>query len=153
MWFLKVFKKFNDEKLSYAVVGGFAVALHGASRGTIDLDIIINLTLESLTTAERCLIELGFTSKLPITGLELSNFREEYIKKRNLVAWSFYEQAHPAHIVDVVITHDLKKMKTKTIKVHGTNIKILSIDDLIKMKKQSGRPQDLEDVSALERLK
>ena len=153
MWFLKVFEKLNKDKINYAVVGGFAVALHGAARGTIDLDIIVKLTADSLKSTEECLKELGFISKLPITAKDLYSFREEYINNKNLVAWSFYNPKKPAQIVDIIITHDLKKMRTKTLRVQGTTIRFLSIGDLIKMKKQSGRPQDLEDISALERLK
>ena len=58
-----------------------------------------------------------------------------------------------SEIVDVVITHDLSKMKTVGKRIRGTTVRLASIDDLIAMKKQSGRPQDVEDVNALEKLR
>jgi hypothetical protein len=40
MFILKVVKALNAYKVHYAVVGGYAVALHGAVRGTVDLDFL-----------------------------------------------------------------------------------------------------------------
>lgn len=37
----------DSEKIPYAIVGGYAVALHGAVRGTIDIDIAILWTLKN----------------------------------------------------------------------------------------------------------
>ena len=38
----------DKAKIPYAIVGGYAVALHGAIRGTIDVDIAIHWTLKNL---------------------------------------------------------------------------------------------------------
>lgn len=54
--------------------------------------------------------------------------------------------------MDIIINYDLATGRTKTTKTRLNDIKILSIKDLIKMKKSSGRQQDLEDVKALEKL-
>jgi hypothetical protein len=80
------------------------------------------------------------------------DFREEYIKNRNLIAWSFSNPSNPAELLDVVITHDLAKMRVKKIKAGGRVLPVLAIPDLIAMKKASGRPQDREDIAALEHL-
>jgi predicted nucleotidyltransferase len=53
----------------------------------------------------------------------------------------------------VIITHDLAKMKTKSIDLRGQKIRVLALDDLIRMKQASGRPQDREDVKSLEFIK
>jgi len=44
-------------------------------------------------------------------------------------------------------------MTIKNIKSEGIKLPILSIDELIKMKRQSAWVQDLEDVKALEKIK
>ncbi|GBE04941.1 hypothetical protein BMS3Abin10_00560 [bacterium BMS3Abin10] len=48
-----------------------------------------------------------------------------------------------------------KKIKANSIKVRVGNISIpvVSIDDLIKLKKISGRQQDMEDIRALKKVK
>jgi hypothetical protein len=52
----------------------------------------------------------------------------------------------------VILTHDLARMKVDRLRVQGRQIRILSIRDLIGMKTESRRPQDIEDVRALRKL-
>ncbi len=137
----------------YAIVGGHAVALHGAVRGTVDVDIALVWNLKSLKSAERALIGLGLVSRLPIEADDVFNFRDEYINKRNLIGWNFYNPSNPVEQVDIVISYDLKAKKTKCIETLQGSIIILGRNELIAMKNTSGRPQDLEDVKALEKLK
>lgn len=139
-------------KIPYAVVGGYAVALHGAVRGTIDIDIVINWTLRNLENAEQAFQALGLISRLPLNAQNVFHFRDEYILNRNLIAWNFYDPKNPLNQVDLLINYDLKDRHIKTIADSHAKIKILSREDLIAMKKASGRPQDLEDVKALENL-
>ena len=79
-------------------------------------------------------------------------FRDEYIRNRNLVAWNFFDPADAARLVDVVITHDLKGKRRFTVQTLGGPVHVLAIRDLIEMKRTSGRPQDLADIEALEKL-
>ncbi len=137
----------------YAVVGGHAVALHGAVRGTVDLDIVISWTRQSLVNTEKALMGIGLVSRLPISATDILEFRNEYIQNRNLVAWNFYNPGDLSEQVDIIITYDLKGKRTKRIDLENTSIQILSKRDLIEMKRQSGRPQDKEDVIALEKLR
>ena len=70
-----------------------------------------------------------------------------------LIAWSFINLQMPLEIVDVVITRDLRQMRSITKRLHNSQIRIVAMDDLIKMKENTGRKQDDEDVKALRRLK
>ena len=140
-------------EIPYAIVGGYAVALHGAVRGTVDVDLVIEWSLKNLERAENALKKIGLVSQIPISAENLFHFREEYIQNRNLIAWNFYNPSNPLNQVDIIINYDLKDANsTKRIKSPLGVIKILSLNDLLKMKKASGRPQDLEDVKALEML-
>jgi len=43
MTFLEsICRAFEQAKVPYAIVGGHAVALHGALRGTVDIDFVLN---------------------------------------------------------------------------------------------------------------
>ncbi len=152
MFINKVCNAFEDAKIPYAVVGGIAVALHGVPRGTIDIDFVIKWTLENLKKTEEILKSLGLVSRIPVDAKSVYHFRDEYIQNRHLIAWNFYDPSRPNNEVDIVITYDLSQASTKTIKMPSGNIKVLSLKDLIAMKKASGRPQDLEDVKSLEQL-
>lgn len=139
-------------KIPYAIVGGYAVALHGAVRGTVDVDIVVQWTLKNLEMAEKALKALGLVSRIPVTGKDVYNFRDEYVKNRNFIGWNFYDLKNPAKQVDIIITYDLKKPQIETISTRSGKVAVLARKDLIAMKRASGRPQDLEDVKALESL-
>lgn len=152
MFIHKVCDALQKAKIPYAVVGGYAVALHGVPRGTFDVDLVIQWTQDNLRKTEDTLKALGLVSRIPIDAESLFNFRDEYIEQRNLIAWNFYDPINPSHAVDIIITFDLKGATAKTVKTSGGNIKVLSRKDLIVMKRASGRPQDLEDIRSLEQL-
>ena len=149
----RLIKSLNQHKVQYALVGGYAVALHGAVRGTVDIDFVIALNQRSYRQAEKALISIGLKSRLPVSADDVFNFRDEYINNRNLIDWSFTNPDNPLEIVDIIITEDVKHIKAVTKDFNGTKIKIAAIDHLIKMKKKSGRKQDIEDIKALEDLK
>jgi len=145
----RVCKAFQKANLKYAVVGGHAVALHGAVRGTIDIDIALSWNKKSLEAAVQTLQALGLESRLPITAEDVFLYRDEYIKNRNLIAWSFYNPKDLSEQVDIIINYDLKGKKTTLIPLPETDIRVLDKKSLIKMKATSGRQQDLEDIAAL----
>ncbi len=128
------------------------MALHGAIRGTVDIDVVINIDKSQFLAAEQALSAIGLHSRLPVSAAEVFDFREEYISNKNLIAWSFYNPTNPLEVVDILITHDLKKIRTISKKVGQLKLCVASIPDLIAMKKQASRPQDLEDIKALEKL-
>ena len=152
MFITRVIQTLNTHQVRYALVGGYAVALHGVVRGTVDIDVVINLQKAQFTAVERALTDIGLQSRLPVSGEEVFDFREEYIQNRNLIAWSFYNPKNPLEVVDILITEDARKIQTIEKSVDRLKIQVASISDLIRMKTLSGRPQDVEDVKALEKL-
>jgi len=153
MFLYRLIRIFRKHNVHFAIVGGYAVALHGAVRGTLDVDVILRLTKKNYRAAEIALREIGLMPRLPVEAGQIFDYRKEYIRNKNLTAWSFWNPDNPAEIVDVIITQDLKKFKIKQVRSDNHIIPILGLGDLIRMKRKSGRPQDLEDAKALEELK
>jgi hypothetical protein len=149
----KVCQALASHGVRYALVGGYAVALHGAVRGTVDIDIVVDWTLKSLRATEIALNSLGLVSRLPLSADDVFGFRDEYVKNRNLVAWNFHNPADVSQQVDVVIVFDLKGKRRHRVPAASGPLFLLTVSDLLGMKRASGRPQDLADVAALERLK
>lgn len=152
MWIIDAVRELQKHKVQFAIAGGYAVALHGAVRGTVDLDLVVTLTLENLEKLENASHALGLQSRIPVSAKDIFSFREEYIKNRNLIVWSFVHKNNPAKVIDVIITHNLKTMGTKSISIHGLKVPLVGIKSLISMKREAGRPQDLEDIKALEAI-
>lgn len=152
MFLLRVTSALDEAGIAYALVGGCAVALHGAVRGTVDVDLVLRISRKQFVAFEKAMRSIGLVSRLPVTAAEVFQFRAEYIANRNLRAWSFVHPGTPSEIVDVIITHDLSSMKAQRIKVGKAWVRVLALSDLIRMKQEAGRPQDLADVAALQEL-
>ncbi len=153
MFIYRLIQALEGRKVNYAIAGGYAVALHGVVRGTVDIDLVLRLSKRNLLAAEAALKDIDLQSKLPLQAAEVFDFREEYIRNKNLIAWNFINPNNPVESVDIIITEDLRNMKVKRILVGDQILRVVSIEDLIKMKKKSKRLQDLEDIKALRRLK
>jgi len=152
MFLTRLIQSLDEHGVDYALVGGFAVALHGAVRGTLDIDLIIRLTESDYVRAETALNSIGLQCPLPVEAAEVFRFRKEFISKRNMLAWSFSNPDHPSEIVDIMITVDLRKREVVSKSYGRLKIKVLGLRDLIRMKQGTGRAQDEADVQALREL-
>lgn len=149
----RVCRAFADAGVDYAIAGGQAVALHGVVRGTLDVDVVLRWEPEVVAAAEAALRKLGLVSRLPVTAADVVAHRDRYVRERNLVAWNFYNPQAPLEQVDIIIPYDLAGGQVSRIAVGGGSLPVLSAAALIEMKRASGRPQDLEDARALEKLR
>lgn len=151
MFIFDVVDALEKAGVRFAVAGGHAVALHGATRGTLDVDIVLAMSKENFVAAEKALTGIGLSSRLPIDAAEVFAFRKEYLERRNLIAWNFIDAKDPARILDIVLTWELKPGEIARVRAAGRDIPVLAKGALIAMKRAAGRPQDLVDVEALER--
>ena len=149
----KVCNALAQQNVRYAIVGGYAVSLHGAVRGTMDVAVAINWDLSTLRQTEKVLKEMGLVSRLPVCANDVFQFRDEYITNRNLVAWNFYNPEDASQLIDIIITYDLKDKGRQRLHTAAGPIPVLQLNELLRMKRESGRPQDIEDANALEKSK
>ena len=157
--FEQIFRELNKIKVQYLVVGGVAVNLHGFGRFTADLDLLILLEEENLKKIQKVMKLMGYSERLPISVMELSDHKKvkAWQSKKNLKAYTFNPPRTGLLQVDIVIDESLKFKKLaehKVVKyIHKIRIPVVSIQDLILMKKKANRTQDTEDVKALLELK
>ncbi len=159
MYYDEVFEALNKGKVRYLVVGGVALVLHGVVRLTVDLDLFLDMTPKNLTKFIKIMGSLRYKPRLPVKALDFADVkkRERWVKEKNMKVFSFIHSKDSYKMVDAFaeepisfkIAYDSKKM----IKAGNIQIPVISIDDLIKLKKSSGRPQDLEDVKTLIKLR
>ncbi|MBL7669968.1 MAG: hypothetical protein JNM39_05745 [Bdellovibrionaceae bacterium] len=152
MFLLKVASLLNKRKIPYAIAGGYAMALHGIVRATMDVDLVLNLKKDDFIKFSEAMKEISLLSRLPVLPAQVIDFRKEYIKQRNLIAWSFVNYKDPSEVVDVLIVEDLAKIKTIKMTVGDIKISVVSLKDLVRMKENSGRAQDLLDLENLKKL-
>ncbi len=151
----KILREFYYEHVDYLIVGGIALNLHGVPRATFDLDIIVAWDEENIRKIEKILEKLKFKSMVPVTLTELKSKerRKELIRKKHMFALNFYNVEDPLEEIDILIkdVSDFKKLfeRKKTIKIDDFEIYLISLDDLIKLKRSSRRHKDKEDMKNL----
>jgi len=155
MFFEKVFRKLNEHRVKYLVIGGAAVNFHGFIRVTNDLDLMILLDKENVNRFSKAANELGYIPRVPVKIEDIAdiNKREEWIKEKNMKVFSIINPNQDEEIVDIMVMdyidfNEAYKNK-KAISVNGEEIQIISIKDLIKLKEILGRPQDILDIKML----
>lgn len=151
MFLFELTDTFEKSSLKYALVGGYALALHGIARATVDVDFVLSLNLADFELVESLLKKLGLQSRLPVRAQDIIKMRKEFIEKRNLIAWSFVDYNDPQRQVDILITKTLSKTKTQIISVGGRKIVVATLPELLKLKTESARPQDLVDIESIKK--
>lgn len=157
--FERVFKELNKEKIKYLVVGGVAVNLHGYMRFTGDLDLLLLLEEDNLKKVDKVMRKMGYSERLPVSVMALQDKKQvkEWLKEKNLLAYSFMPPKDSPLQIDIIIEESLKfeKMASNRVlkRIDSVSIPVVSIEDLIKMKRKANRQKDLMDLEALINLK
>lgn len=155
--YLGIFKKLNAKKIKYVVVGGMAVNLHGVPRLTYDIDLLLYLEDKNLKRFLSLMKNWGFKPRIPVNIMDFAvkKKREDWISHKNMKAFNLVNPDWAVREIDVVINTPIdykKAIKNLTyINLHGVSIPIISISDLILMKKGTGRTQDRQDIQNLKK--
>lgn len=159
MFYYEILKALEENKIKYLIVGGLAVNLHNVPRMTNDFDLILDMNEENLLNFVNLMKTLGYVSRVPVDPLLLAekSVRENWINEKNMKAFSFYKEDENYKVIDIVLEYPIdfnESFNHKCIRrIKDIPIYYVSIDDLIKMKKYSGRDQDLNDIEMLEKVK
>jgi len=156
--FEPIFSALNRAGVRYVVVGGVAVVLHGHPRLTADLDLVIDLEEHAAAAAVDALLELGLVPRLPVDARDFANstIRASWIAQRSLQVFSMRDPSDALIEVDLFAESPMPfeelLARSVTVDVEGEAVRVAALDDLIAMKREVGRPQDLADIDALERI-
>lgn len=150
--------RLSTDGVQYCLVGGVAVNLHGIPRMTYDVDLVVVPLAEQLRALHAALEALGLRCRLPLKLEAFADpaYRREAVEKRNLVAVTYTDPNDPLREVDVLVapTVDASEIVARAVvlSLGDLDVRVASIQDLIAMKRASGRAQDLADVAHLERI-
>jgi hypothetical protein len=135
--FLDVAEILQREKVDYAVIGAFALSVHGAVRGTMDVDAVVFTSMRQLANLNAAFERAGFLTELrrgdpddPIPAMLV---------------------LRDAHENRVELLGGLRGLDpevfSRTIEVPfmGVNLRIVGREDFIAMKCFAGGPQDVLD--------
>lgn len=159
MIYEEIFIEFEKRNVRYLVAGGMAVNLYGYVRMTMDLDIMVDLADENLKKIIAVMEENNYKPRIPIKSNELisKDKRDEWIKEKGAIVFTFINYNEPYKNIDIFLNNpvDFEEAYSRKEVIVAGNVKInlVSLDDIIKMKRSAGRPRDVEDIKHLEKCR
>ena len=158
MFYLELFKALQDDDVRYVVVGGLAVNLHGLSRLTMDVDLVIALDGENLSRFANAAQRLGLKPVVPVTLAELGDAAKvrSWIEEKHMLAFALRPPGPADPTIDLLMQPSVPFTEAYARRVEkdlgGVRVAIACVDDLIALKTGTGRVKDESDISALRTL-
>ena len=139
--FKELLELFNAHNVDYVIVGGYALAFHGAPRFTGDIDILIKPNEQNSKRILEALDEFGFAS------LDISE--DDFTSDGNVI-----QLGVPPVRIDIMTSLTgvpcEKAMAGRVAGNYGsTTVYFIAREDLIVNKQSLGRQKDLADLEAL----
>ena len=141
--FKELLQLLNSKKIEYLVVGGYAVALYGYPRATGDMDIWVAISKINAHKIVEALKEFGF---------DVPELKEElFLEKENNIRMGI-----PPLRIEILTSIDGVEFtecysNKEIVIIDDVEINFISLEDLKKNKRASGRYQDLADLENLEK--
>jgi hypothetical protein len=135
--------------VDFVLIGGHAVAAHGYERATRDVDIVFSTDAESCERLATALAALG-------ASIELADApAPDGITAQWLAAgghFRFATDAGPLDALSQASGRDYSSLASRAVSVTlgEAELAICSYEDLLELKRASGRPGDQVDLEALE---
>lgn len=135
----------ESEGIPYAICGGVAVTIHGATRTTKDIDLLVRRNdLERILAAIR---PLGFTFVALPSRYDVGTPQERSCQRVTKIDGEHHL------VVDLMLDEGALAgflADCTTIELPEGPLRVVSRDALLRMKRKAGRIQDLADLERLE---
>ncbi|MDI6750904.1 MAG: hypothetical protein QMD73_12085 [Rhodocyclaceae bacterium] len=147
-----------DAGVSYVLVGGLAVQLHGYMRATLDIDLVLAMDDTNLERFIGVARKYGLQPNIPVPldALRNSAQLEAWHREKGMLAFSLRESQPGGKIVDILVHPSVpfeRLIQNAVVgELFGRKVMIASIGDLLELKRHANRPRDRLDIEALEKI-
>jgi predicted nucleotidyltransferase len=138
----------HEHRVDYTVIGGVAVQVHGHRRTTKDLDVVAGPDRQNLERLAAALAQLRARPRdLPGGGAPDA----DHLAAAPIVPPLTTEHGELHILRDVPGAPAYAELRARAlvIDLDGIAVAVAGLDDLISMKRASGRPADERDIAAL----
>ncbi len=143
----RLFAALAEHRVDYVVIGGVAAQVHGHRRTTRDLDVIPAPNDENLNRLANALRELeAHPRDLPGGAPTREQLGSAPVVPPLSTA---HGELHILRDVPGAAAYDDLRRRGLPLDLQEVQVVIAGLDDLIAMKRASGRPADLEDLAVL----
>lgn len=153
-----IVRALNDAGVRYLVVGGLAVNAHGYSRMTRDIDIVIQLEPGNTRRGLDALLGAGYCLMIPEKPEAFADprTREKWRSEKGMIVLKLWSDEHRRTPIDVFVYEpfdfDREYDAAAWVEISpGLRASVISLAGLLQMKREAGRPRDLEDIKELSR--
>lgn len=131
----------SKRKVKFLLVGAYAMAAHGYPRSTMDIDLWVKPDHENAVLVLEALADFG----APSAVLSLEDLQKDGM---------IFQIGVAPRRIDILtfadgLQFDDSFANSEIINIDGIFVHVLSVSDLIKNKKSTGRTKDLADVESL----
>ncbi len=152
-----IVRALNDAGVRYLIAGGLAVIAHGYTRVTQDMDLILDLAEENVRRALTVFAGLGYRPTAPV-AIELfadPAVRDRWIREKGMTVFSLFSPAHPTVVVDLFAESPLDfaaayPAAPRMEVLPNLAAAFVTYEDLLRLKRAAGRPEDLVDIARLQ---
>lgn len=143
--FLDLLRALLDARAHFLVVGAYALGIHGRPRATKDFDVWVEASADNAPRVIRALRAFG----APLMGLT-----EQDIQSPGVGLQIGVEPGRIDVLTSIsgVTFEEAWPDRLEADFGEGVRCGVIGVQHLIQNKRSAGRPQDLADVAALERL-
>jgi hypothetical protein len=139
--FKELLALFNDHRVNYMIVGGYALAFHGAPRFTGDLDIYVKPDRDNAQRIVAALDAFGFAS----LGLKAADFEQP-----DQVIQLGVSPVRIDLITSITAVPWEEALAGRVLSTYGdVPVHYIGREQLVSNKRATGRKQDLADLEAL----
>jgi hypothetical protein len=155
-----IVRALNTAEVQYLIVGGLAVNAHGYVRLTRGVDIVLRLDPANVTRALEALFEIGYQMAIPAKPDDFANpaTREDWRRNKGMITLKLWSDEHLRTPVDIFVYEPFDFVQeygtaTPVEVCPGVLAHVVSLETLLKMKRDAGRSQDLIDIEELQRAR
>jgi hypothetical protein len=147
----RIFATLDRHGVDYVTVGAFAVIAHGHARATADIDLMARQDRDNLERLAAAFTEL----RAQLRGVDAELIEIDPTDPGTLAngaRFTLDTDAGPVdYLNDVPGAGDYADLRARSVETTaaGVVVRVVGLDDLIRMKRASGRPQDLRDIANL----
>lgn len=150
---VRIFEALERHGVEYLTIGGVAVNAHGHLRNTRDVDILIEWTAENMGRLAAALRDLDAR----LFGVDADFLDVDPLDPEDLFNVGSFTLRTVGGGLDLFDPDEIPggrpydEMRPRAVEatVAGVRIRAVGLDDLIRLKRESGRDRDLEDVATL----
>ena len=144
--FLEFIQALNNHEVEYLLVGGYAVILHGYARTTGNMNIWVNPSEKNYKKLVLAFREFG----MPVFDMT----RENFLDTSKFDVFTFGASPVSIDIMTRVKGLSFEEVFPRAAAVEldkGLPVRFLSLEDLLKAKRASGRAKDFDDIRHLDK--